>query len=109
MKASDILGFDDLKTRVVHVKWWDRDLTIRELGLDDGLKMFSKVKDLDGDASIDAEDLAQVIACGVVDAETGERVFSDDDVPALAKKSSKPLMFLYQEIIALSSEEAVKN
>ncbi len=108
MKASDILNFDDLRTKVVKVKWWDCEMTIRELGLDDGLKMFSMVKDLDDNPSINAEDLAQVVAWGVID-ESGERVFSDDDVSSLAKKNSKPLMFLYQEIISLSSGEAVKN
>ncbi len=108
MKASDILNFDDLRTKEVKVKWWKCGMTIRELGLDDGLKMFAMAKDLDDNARIDAEDLAQVVAWGVID-ESGERVFSDDDVAALAKKNPKPLMFLYNEIIALSGEEAVKN
>jgi len=109
MKASDILDFDDLRTKVVEVKEWGCELTVRELGLEDGLKMFSMVQDIDDNPAINAEDVAQVVAWGVVDAETGDRVFSDDDISALAKKNSKPLMFLYQEIIALSGEEAAKN
>ena len=110
MKASDILDFDDLKTKTVKVMEWGCELTVRELGLDDGLKMFSMVKDIDDDnPAINAEDVAQVVAWGVVDADTGDRVFSDDDVSELAKKNSKPLMFLYQEIISLSGEEAAKN
>ena len=109
MKASDILLFDDLKTKTVTVKQWKRDLTLRELGLNDGLKWLAAIQDSEDSNTIDAHDVAMVVARGVIDAETGERIFSDDDISALAEKSSKALMFLYQEIIALSSEDAIKN
>ena len=109
MKASDILSFDDLKTKVVKVKQWDCELTIRELGLDDGLKMFSMVSEVNDDLVIAAEDVAQVVSWGVIDPDTGERLFSDDDIAPLAKKNRMALMFLYQEIIALSGEDATKN
>ena len=109
MKASDILSFADLKTKVVKVKEWDCELTIRELGLDEGLRMVAMVKDVDGETpTISAKDIAQVVAFGVVD-EDGERLFSDDDVDALSRKHTKALTFLYGEIIALSEQEAEKN
>ncbi len=109
MKASDILFLDDLQTKVVKVKEWDCELTIQELGLGDGLQMFSMVSDIEDNPVLEADQIAQVIAWGVIEPETGERVFSDDDVSALAKKNRNALMFLYQEIITLSGEEAVKN
>ena len=109
MKASDILEFSDLKTKVIKVKEWDCKLTIRELGLSDGLKMFDFVVDTDDKPTMAAEDVAQVIAWGVIDPETSERVFSDDDVAALATKNSKAMMFVYREIMSLSGGEAEKN
>ena len=110
MNASDILDLNDLQTKVVKVKEWNREVTVQELGLDDGIKMFDLVRNLDDDkVVITAESIAQVVAWGVVDPETNERVFSDDDVAALAQKSRKALMFLYEKIMALSGGDAAKN
>ena len=106
MQASEILGFDDLKTKVVTVKQWKCKLTIRELGLDEGLRLFDHVA---GDkVKVNAEQIAQVVAWGVIDSD-GERVFSDEDVPALMKKSKAALVFLYGEITKLSTGDAGKN
>ena len=109
MNAADLLGFSDLKTKVVKVKGWECSLTIQELGLDDGIKMFDGVKDIDDKTVMTANSIAEVVAWGVVHADTLERVFSDDDVPALAKKNTNVLMFLYKEIMSLSGDGAVKN
>jgi len=109
MKASEILGFDDLKTKVVKVKHWDCELTVRELGLDQGIQLFSMVSDLEGKPTIDAEQIAKVVAWGVVDPTTNERIWSDEDVPALMKKSRLPIMFLYGEITNISVDDAEKN
>ena len=106
MQASEILGFDDLKTKVVAVKQWKCKLTIRELGLDEGLRLFGQV--VDNKVTVNAEQIAQIVAWGVVDSD-GERVFSDEDVPALMKKSKAALVFLYGEITKLSTGDAGKN
>lgn len=106
MKASDILGFSDLRTKVVHVDQWDCDLTIRELGLDEGLRLFAFVSD--DKITLSGEDIAHVIAWSVVD-DNGERVFSDEDIPALAKKNRDAMIFLYQEIASLSGDDTEKN
>ena len=106
MQASEILGFDDLKTKVVTVKQWKCKLTIRELGLDEGLRLFGQV--VDNKVTVNAEQIAQIVAWGVVDSD-GERVFSDEDVPALMKKSKAALVFLYGEITKLSTGDAGKN
>ena len=109
MNASDILDLNDLQTKVVKVKEWYREVTVQELGLDDGIKMFDLVRDLDDSPTMTAESIAQVVVWGVIDPETHERVFSDDDVAALAKKNRKALMFLYEKIMALSGGDAAKN
>jgi hypothetical protein len=112
MKATDILGLDDLRTKEVEVPHWKQKLTIREMGLDDGVHFASMMRAKgDGDnVSLTGEDIAGVVARGVID-ENGERVFKDEDIPALARKSQKALLFLYSEIVGLSGdvEEAAKN
>lgn len=113
MKAADILGLADLCTKTVKVPKWGVEMTIRELGLEEGVRLSQMYGRLakEGDAvSLKAEDIAQVVAWGVVN-EKGERVFSDDDVPKLARKNREPLLFLYQQITGLSGtvEEAEKN
>lgn len=108
MKSSDILGLSDLRTKTVRVKQWDCDLTIRELDLENGVKLFAMVSEVDGDFVIDAEQIASVVAWGVID-ENGDRLFSDEDIPDLKKKARGPLMFLYTEITSISGEDAEKN
>ena len=108
MKASDILSIDDLLTKEVLVPGWNKTLTIRELGLDEGIKLFSLARGSDENLVMDSNAIAQVIAWGVIDA-NGERIFSDDDVPEIAKKGRAPLMFLYREITSLSGNDAEKN
>ena len=109
MKSSDILGLDDLRTETVRVEQWDRDLTIRELDLESAAKMLSMGSEQDGEFTINAEQIASVVAWGVID-DDGERLFSDDDIPALQKKSRDALMFLYLKITGISSvEDAEKN
>jgi hypothetical protein len=110
VKAADLLGIADLRTKSVEVPKWGVTLTIRELSLEQGVKLSRMYRDMDGDtAALKAEDIAQVVAWGVVD--NGERVFSDDDVPKLAQKNRDVLLALYTEIVGLSGEpeEAEKN
>jgi hypothetical protein len=113
MRASDILGTSDLRTKQVEVPAWGVTLTVREMGLDDGMQFARLMRSrLSGDdVTLSGGDIAGVVARGVVDPETGERVFSDEDIPRLAAKSQKALMSLYMEIVNLSGEveEAAKN
>jgi hypothetical protein len=109
MKASDILSFNDLKTSEVVVEDWDCTLHIRELGLEEGLRLFSMVSSSEVGDMLKADDIAQVIVWGVIDPKSGKQLFSDEDVPTLAKKSRRPLMKLYGAITDLSGEDAEKN
>jgi len=110
VKASDILGLNDLKTKVVKVDQWDMDVTIRELDLDHGMQLFAMITNVsDEKPTITAEQVAQIVVWGIVDEESGKHVFSDSDIPKLVKKNRVPLMFLYQEISSLSGDDAEKN
>jgi len=109
---ADILACSDLRNKEVTVPVWKRKVTIRELGLQESLASFGPDKVAkNGKITLDATDIARVVAFGVIDPATGERVFADDDVPALAKKSRVALMYLYNQITSLSGtvEDAEKN
>lgn len=113
MKAADILGLSDLRTETVKVPQWGCDVCIRELNLEEGVKlsqMYGRIAKEGGSVTLKAEDVAQVVAWGVVD-ENGERLFSDDDVPALARKNREALMLLFSRITSLAAdaEDAGKN
>jgi hypothetical protein len=110
MKSADILGISDRRTKQVHVPAWGTTLTIREMGLNEGVRFAGMVRETDGSATMTAEQVASVVAWSVID-EDGERVFSDEDIPKLASKSQKALLLLYSEIVGLSgsSEDAEGN
>jgi hypothetical protein len=110
MKAADILGFQDLRTKQVEVPQWGATLTIKEMGLQEGVKFAGMVRDTGETLTMTAEQIASIVAWCVID-DAGERVFSDADIPKLASKSQKALLFLYSEIVGLSGslEEAEKN
>jgi len=109
---EQILGCVDLRRKTVEVPQWKQTLTIQELSLQQSLAAFGpdRLAD-DGKIKLAAVDIAQVVAWSVIDSETGERIFSDEDAPALAGKGRAPLMLLYNEIISLSgtAEDAEKN
>lgn len=107
-----MLNASDLATREVDVPEWKSTVTIAELALDEGLKLVEMYGDGDK-VTLTGRDIAQVVAWSVVDPETGERLFTDDDVPKLARKSRSALMRLFTAVSELSMssgfEEAEKN
>jgi hypothetical protein len=100
----------DVKTSTVDVPEWKTTLKIKELGLDEGMSLFEKFKGLkEGDEfTLKARDIAQVVSWAVID-DDGNRLFSEEDIPALAKKNRNALMTLYTAITALTGEDAGKN
>lgn len=110
MQAKDILDFVDLRRGTVDVPEWNTTLTVQELGLEQGLEVYKMIQSMDGDkATMAAKDIARVVAWSVIDPDTGELVFSDSDVPKLARKNRAALVRVYQAITSLSGEEAEKN
>lgn len=110
--SQDILGFEDLRTKKVKVSQWKTTLTIRELGLQESMQAYGSLQPTeDGEVTLAYGDIAKIVAFGVIDPATGERAFSDADIPKLARKNHKALMMLYTEITGLSGtvEDEVKN
>ena len=111
--ADDLLGIDDLKTKRITVPQWKREIVIKELGLLPIMEMYQSMnaKDIDsGKIEVKPLDIAKIVALGVVD-DSGNQVFTDEHIPALAKKNREALMFIYTEIMSLSGtdEDAEKN
>ena len=111
--SQEILAFGDLRTKKVDVPQWKRKITVQEQGLQESLVSFGPDANVskDGTITLNAIDIARVVAFGVIDPDSGERVFSDEDIPALARKNREALMLLYHAILELSGtpEEAEKN
>lgn len=113
MNADDILSISDLRTKTIYVEKWGRDVIIQELGLLPMMQMYQSidVKDVEsGKVEVNAMDIARIVSMGVVD-DSGCQVFTDEHIPALAKKNRDSLLFVYTEIMALSGSEddAEKN
>lgn len=110
--GQDVLEIDDLRTAEVEVPQWKQTITIRELGLQESMLAYGSLKPGEGgEVTLDYNDIAQIVAYGVIDPETGDRAFSDEDVPKLARKNKKAVMLLYTAITDLSGsvEDEVKN
>src|SRR5690554_321883 len=110
--SQDILDFEDLRRKEVEVKEWKRTVTIQELGLQESMRAFSDLEtNEDGSVHYSYKEIAQLVAFGVIDPKTGERIFSDDEVPELSRKSRPALKHLHDEIMKLSGtvEDEVKN
>ena len=113
MKADDLLSITDLKTKTIHVSKWNKDIIIQELGLLPMMELYQSmdIKDIQkGQIQVKPLDIARIVVMGVVD-ENGAPVFTDQHIPALAKKNREALMFIYGEIMSLSGTEddAAKN
>jgi hypothetical protein len=110
--CDDLLGYNDLRTLEVEVPQWKTTLLIQELGLEESMLAFGNVKpNEDGEVKLTHQEIAQIVAFGVVDPETKERVFPDSAVKKLARKNRDALMVLYLAITTLSGsvEDEVKN
>ena len=112
---QSLLDKQDLRTEEVFVEAWGETLTVRELGLAEGVALARMYGQISEEVQMTAEQIAQVVVWGVVDPETGGRLFSDEDVPMLAGKNQKALMQLFMAVTKLATlteegiEEAEKN
>ena len=110
--GQDLLDYNDLRRKEVEVPQWETTLTVTELGLRESMLSFGSLEiDSDGHVELTYDEIAQTVAFGVIDPETGERVFTDDEIPALARKNTQALKLLYKAIADLSGsvEDEVKN
>lgn len=114
-----VIAVDDLATEVVEVPEWGGKVMVAELtGTDRDLYQLGLIQFSDDGKTtkLTLQDAtARLVAMSVVDPETHERLFTDSDVEALGKKSSRALDRIYsvaQRLSALTDkdvEELVGN
>ncbi|MBI4800631.1 MAG: hypothetical protein HY794_18225 [Desulfarculus sp.] len=115
LTKEQILAVQDLPSETVDVPEWGGGVVVR------GLAAAARVawggdafETVDGQTRAKPDFQAQLLVLCLVDAQ-GNRLFSDDDVPSLADKSSLVVGRLYDVAVRLSGigtkaiEDAVKN
>lgn len=98
---NKILASDDIETELIEVEKWGVKIEIK------GMSGLHRAQFLQGfskeDGSVDYERLYPFLVIATAyDPDTGEKIFSDDDVPALNQKSGKVLETLGQAALKLS-------
>lgn len=104
-----MIDLDDVQTKEMDVCVGGRKVSVRRLGLAASIKLADAYQ---GDDEMSAEEIAEVVASGLVYTDSLERVYSNDDVPSLLEKDADVITKIFQEIIRLSFsafEEAEKN
>lgn len=91
LSRDAILGADDRPTEVVHVPEWGGDVHVRGLsGAErDAYEAGIASPRPDGRQHMNLRNLrARLVVLAVVDPDSGDRLFRDDDAPALGDKSA---------------------
>lgn len=101
-----LLDLPELKSKTLTIG--GQSLTIRELDFAQALEHYRMAAENEG-KSVSAIQMATVISWAVVD-EEGNRVHSDKDIPAIAKRRPAILGEIYKEVCSLSAlEDDAKN
>lgn len=96
-----ILAADDIGTDTVHVPAWNVDVTVRGMTLGQRNDAITAARNEDGSLNL-SRYYAYIIIGTVSDPETGESVFTEDDVDLLLGKSSAPADLLAKKALDLS-------
>lgn len=109
---EQIVQAQDLKTEVINIPEWGMDITIRQLSsqlVNDIQDLLAKTKEDDRYKNY----IPMFVAFSIIDPDTGERVFGNNDVSLLAKKSGVVLKKIYDAADRLNNinslEEKAKN
>lgn len=108
LKKEDILNAVDLDTKDVDVPKWGK-VKIKSMSIAEQIE-FGKINSDENEKNIALE---LIVMC-VIDDE-GNKLFSRDDIPLLSKKSSVPIMHLFEECCKLNAmggetlEQKAKN
>lgn len=103
LTRDEILNKDDIQQENVSVPEWDGDVIVRGLnGYDRDRYEESMVERRGKSFSTNLENIrARLVSLCVVDAE-GKRIFADEDIPALGKKSGAALERVFEVARKLS-------
>ena len=101
LTRTAILASEDLERRIVEVPEWGGEVTIRALT--------GKERDAFEEGSLDKNQKvtmhnirARLVAMSVIDAETGERLFTNADATSLGDKSAQALNRCFEVSASLS-------
>ena len=117
LTAADIIGAKDLREKVMEVPEWGGSLTLRELTANDrDWLQASMVNAAGDDGAITIENKegtklaitgfqTKLVALSIVDAESGARLFKNEDVETLAGKSGIVLSRVASECVSFNKLE----
>lgn len=112
LTRAAIFAAQDVKSEVVPVPEWGGSVTVQELSGNQRVRWENTVNALGKDPGIRI--LSALVVCSVVD-ESGDPIFTADDVEALGNKSAVALERVYNVATRLSGlrtsdvDNAVKN
>lgn len=96
-----ILQTKDIQSNVITVQQWGVDLDIRTMTARERSSLVASCTKPDG--TVDMEKMYPLLLIAAVyDPETGEKVFSSDDVDALQDKSASAVEFVAQKVMEIS-------
>ena len=96
-----ILAADDIGREIFTVPLWEVDVEVRTMTASERSKMLNSAMDDNG--NMDLEQLyPRILIATVFDPDTGEQVFTEDDVSALQNKSASAVEAVAQKSMALS-------
>lgn len=87
---EQILNADDIETELVEVPAWGVTIEVRSMDGRSRTRLLKSAADNDGVVDMERMYPEMVILCSF-DPETGERIFTADDVDALLSKAAGPL------------------
>ncbi len=98
---EQILNADDIETELVEVPAWGVTVEIRSMDGRSRTRLLKSASDNDGVIDMERMYPEMVILCSF-DPESGERIFTADDVDALLSKSAAPLELLATSAMRVS-------
>lgn len=96
-----ILASNDIESSTIHVPQWDLDIELRTLSAADRAKLIASCMTAEGTVDVQKMYPSLIIAC-VYDPETKGRVFSEEDMDAIADKSASAIEFVAQKAMEMS-------
>lgn len=116
LTKDQILGADDLPTKMVHIPEWDGNVNLKSLNGYEREELERLITEFKTKGKCSGGQAVRAVsaALSIVD-ENGNRVFSDDDIPSLAQKSGSALDRILDEVLSHNgmtqrdAEELKKN
>ena len=97
LNKDQIFAIEDVDYKVVDVPKWG-DVRIKAMSIIEQIEF----ENLNRTKKDDSDLIFNMLAICCVD-DNGDRLFNKEDIPALQKKSSAPVLFLFQECLSFNS------